>query len=154
MIMTNEEIVRDYRQAKNRSKQIGILAELNGCKKSDIVKILVDAGETVPRNYAAYEKKAAGTEAEAADGGILRSAQNDSKGAQDDRGCQNDSKGAQNDSPEDPVVTFGFLREMLEPWGVMDKTPLILDGKPCRRLAFRVDILPDGAPMTRVELEA
>lgn len=84
MIMTDSEIAADYRQAKNRPKQLGILAELNGCKKSDIVKILVDAGETVPRNYAAYEKTTAGTEAEAADGGILRSAQNDSKKALDE----------------------------------------------------------------------
>lgn len=51
MIMTNEEIVREYRQAKTPMKQIGILANLNQCSKKDIVKILLEAGETVPQNF-------------------------------------------------------------------------------------------------------
>lgn len=40
MEMTHEEIKRDYRLAKNKSKQVGILADLNGCKRRDIEKIL------------------------------------------------------------------------------------------------------------------
>jgi len=34
MTMTNEEIIRDYRQARNKSKQIKILAELNNTHKT------------------------------------------------------------------------------------------------------------------------
>lgn len=51
MTMTNEEILRDYRGAKNRVAQIGILADLNACKKQDIVEILQAAGEKVPGNF-------------------------------------------------------------------------------------------------------
>jgi len=40
--MTNEEIARDYRLAKDKNAQVGILAELNGCRKEDIIDILID----------------------------------------------------------------------------------------------------------------
>lgn len=40
--MTNDEIIRSYKEAKNPSSQIKVLAELNACRKSDIEKILVD----------------------------------------------------------------------------------------------------------------
>lgn len=58
MVMTNEEIVRDFNQSANRMKQIGILAELNGCTKQDIVAVLVDAGCEVPKNFLPKPKKA------------------------------------------------------------------------------------------------
>lgn len=48
MVMSNEEICRDYRAAKNRTKQIGILADLNACKKADIVAVLLETGCDVP----------------------------------------------------------------------------------------------------------
>lgn len=51
MVMTNEEICRDYRQAKQKQKQIGILAELNQCDKITIVSILKAGGEQLPGNY-------------------------------------------------------------------------------------------------------
>ena len=54
MTMTNEEIVRDYRAAKNKLKQVGILAELNLCKKMEIAKILLDAGEWVPGQFTKF----------------------------------------------------------------------------------------------------
>lgn len=59
MIMTNEEIVRDYRSAKNRTKQIGILADENMCSKRGIVDILLEAGEEVPGNFLSKGKKKA-----------------------------------------------------------------------------------------------
>lgn len=40
MTMTNEEIARDYRQAKDGLKQAKILADLNQCSKEKIVEIL------------------------------------------------------------------------------------------------------------------
>ncbi len=44
MEMTNNEIVMRYRQAKKKTEQIGILAELNRCSNKQIVEILVDGG--------------------------------------------------------------------------------------------------------------
>ena len=60
MIMTKEEIVRDYNQAKAPQKQIGILADQNLCKKSEIVEILKEAGCKLPGNY--YNKPPKTTE--------------------------------------------------------------------------------------------
>ena len=51
MVMTNEEIIREYREAKTPMKQIGILADENQCSKKEIVKILLEAGEQVPQNF-------------------------------------------------------------------------------------------------------
>lgn len=42
--MTAEEIVRDYQQAKNKQKQIKILADLNCTSPSEIKSILTAAG--------------------------------------------------------------------------------------------------------------
>ena len=56
MIMDAGEIVREYRAAKTKQKQIGILAELNQCSKAKITEILRAAGEELPGNY---QKKAA-----------------------------------------------------------------------------------------------
>lgn len=46
--MTDEEIVRSFRNAVDQKQQVRILAELNDCKKSDIKRILESAGEKVP----------------------------------------------------------------------------------------------------------
>lgn len=52
--MTNEglTIVREYKAAKQPLKQIGILADLNGVDKSEIVRILREAGCELPKQYA------------------------------------------------------------------------------------------------------
>lgn len=42
--MTPEEIVRSYREAKDKAAQVGILADLNLCPKEMICKILVEGG--------------------------------------------------------------------------------------------------------------
>lgn len=44
MTMTKEAIVADYKQAKDKKKQVQILADLNNCKKDDIIQILKDGG--------------------------------------------------------------------------------------------------------------
>ena len=44
MTMTNEEIVRDYNQAANKSKQIKVLAELNCVSPGEIKAVLAQAG--------------------------------------------------------------------------------------------------------------
>ena len=51
MIMTNEEIIREYREAKKPLKQIGILADENQCSKKEIVGILTEAGLEVPPQF-------------------------------------------------------------------------------------------------------
>ena len=40
--MNSEQICREYREAKNKKQQIGILADQNLC---EIIKILIEAGE-------------------------------------------------------------------------------------------------------------
>lgn len=53
MQMSENEIVRDYRQAKNKGHQVGILAELNLCTKEEIISILKSNGVSqaeLPRN--------------------------------------------------------------------------------------------------------
>ena len=44
MQMTNEEIVRSYKEAKHKKEQVGILAELNACTRSQIIEILRAGG--------------------------------------------------------------------------------------------------------------
>lgn len=44
MVMSKDEIVVRYRQAKEPAKQIGILADLNCCTKEEIAEILREAG--------------------------------------------------------------------------------------------------------------
>ena len=44
MKMTNDEIVVRYRQAKEKGKQLNILADLNDCSVDDIVNVLVEHG--------------------------------------------------------------------------------------------------------------
>lgn len=45
LAMTNDEIVMRYRQAKDKSEQVKILAELNACPVERIIGILVASGE-------------------------------------------------------------------------------------------------------------
>ena len=49
--MTVGEIVTSYRQAANQLQQIGVLADLNACTKSDIKRILTDAGVDTSDTY-------------------------------------------------------------------------------------------------------
>ena len=49
MQMTPGEITRRYRESKNKSEQIKVLAELNCCDKAEIEKILKAAGHELPQ---------------------------------------------------------------------------------------------------------
>lgn len=49
--MDKGEIVREYRAAKDRKAQLGILADLNECSKAEIAEILVEAGEKVDKRW-------------------------------------------------------------------------------------------------------
>lgn len=48
MTMSNEEIIRSYTQSKDQRKQIGILADFNGCDKEKIRTILIHHGVKLP----------------------------------------------------------------------------------------------------------
>lgn len=47
--MTNEEICREYQQAKNKQYQIKILADENLCSVEEIRQILINAGVLNPK---------------------------------------------------------------------------------------------------------
>ena len=74
MVMTANEILRDYRAAKSPMKQIGILADVNCCEKRDIVNILLEMGEKVPGNFlpGKREKKQTAPAAEAPAETVMR----------------------------------------------------------------------------------
>ena len=66
MVMTNEDIVRSWKEAKDRRAQIKILAELNVCSQEYIIEILKEGGVD-PRALPRRRKQAAvGSAAEAA----------------------------------------------------------------------------------------
>lgn len=44
MVMSKDEIIVRYKQAKEPAKQIGILADLNCCTKEEIAEVLREAG--------------------------------------------------------------------------------------------------------------
>ena len=58
MQMTEEEIVRRYKQADNKRDSIRILAELNACQKQTIRDILEANGLGVPKVGGRYTKQA------------------------------------------------------------------------------------------------
>ncbi len=51
MQMTNSEIAASYRLAADPKKQIGILADLNDCTRTEIVDALRKEGVKLPGNY-------------------------------------------------------------------------------------------------------
>ena len=56
MYMSNDDIVKEYKEAKDKQKQITILAQLNACPVQDIRNILADAGcEDIPKRK--YNRK-------------------------------------------------------------------------------------------------
>ena len=55
--MTDNEIVRSYNEAANKTKQIGILADLTQRKVPDIVHILEENGAALPESYKAKTEK-------------------------------------------------------------------------------------------------
>lgn len=57
MIMSDFEILRDYRQAKNKIEQVKILADLNGCTKEEITECLEKQGVTVLKVDTPEEKR-------------------------------------------------------------------------------------------------
>lgn len=48
MNMTENEIIRQYKEAKDKREQIKILADMNLCEREEIEKILKDNGQRLP----------------------------------------------------------------------------------------------------------
>lgn len=61
MQMTEEEIYRDWKQAKYKTKQIGVLADLNQCKRADIEAII--RAHEAPEPFTARVKPRIGIQA-------------------------------------------------------------------------------------------
>lgn len=57
MQMTPDEIVVRYRQAKKKSEQLKILADLNACTVSQIIDVLCEHGGYDPRSFARQKNK-------------------------------------------------------------------------------------------------
>ena len=52
LAMTKDEIISSWKNAISSKKQVGILADLNDCPKSEIVRILYEGGGYSPgRRY-------------------------------------------------------------------------------------------------------
>lgn len=51
MVMTNEDIIKEFREAAVPTKQIAILADQNLCSKQEIADILIAGGCDVPGWY-------------------------------------------------------------------------------------------------------
>ena len=57
MDMTKEEICLSYKEAKDKAKQIMILAEMNCVKKPDIINILKEGGYSIEETVTRRKKK-------------------------------------------------------------------------------------------------
>lgn len=51
LAMTKDEIISSWKNAISSKKQVGILADLNDCPKSEIVRILYEGGYSPGRRY-------------------------------------------------------------------------------------------------------
>ena len=56
-MMSTEEILYSYHNAACRTKQIGILADLNACSRDEITRILEENGEDIPKRKYSKRKK-------------------------------------------------------------------------------------------------
>ena len=56
MIMSKEEILKSFEEARQPVKQVQILADMNACKASEIVKILKEMGVDGRRLPRTFEK--------------------------------------------------------------------------------------------------
>lgn len=56
LAMTKDEIISSWKNAISSKKQVGILADLNDCPKSEIVRILYGGGYSPDRRYINTER--------------------------------------------------------------------------------------------------
>lgn len=91
LVMTDEEICRNYDEAKNKKEQITILADMNVCRKSEIARILFKYGkitEGTLNSYINSHNKAKNAKTECgtpADGGVFQPVPEAVKGLLNDR---------------------------------------------------------------------
>lgn len=62
MVMTKEDICREYRLAANKVGKVKILADMNLCTKQQIADILIEDGQEVPKWYRKKTKEEASKE--------------------------------------------------------------------------------------------
>lgn len=51
LLMKEDEVLQSYREAKNKLKQVGILADLNCVTNRDMARWLLDHGQDVAKTY-------------------------------------------------------------------------------------------------------
>ena len=64
MEMKPSEILASYKNASSKTSQIVILAELNACTRDEIIEILEQMGESVPKRKYTRKKEPENTEPE------------------------------------------------------------------------------------------
>ena len=69
-IMGENEILRDYRTAANKRKQVQILADLNGCTKRQMAEFLISRGEGVDKRFVQEPRKRSAEHTPAAAPGV------------------------------------------------------------------------------------
>lgn len=150
MVMTTAEIVSDYRQAKNKQRQITILAGLNLCSPREIAELLRDNGQELTKLWMDRlaepargradrpEADPSVTSASGGDSSLARGAEE----APEDGGTPGAASPAERAESETPLtserivpapvrprpeggITVGKLRELLA--SVPDATPVLLD---------------------------
>lgn len=57
MKMTEADIIRDYLEAKDKNKQVGILADMNLCTKKEMAQYLADHGMVVDKRLLAGDPR-------------------------------------------------------------------------------------------------
>jgi len=58
-VMTGNEILREYRTAKDKRNQVKILADLNACQPREIAEFLAKCGEEVDKRFLQKPRKTA-----------------------------------------------------------------------------------------------
>ena len=57
LMMKEADIVKEFKESKNKREQIGILADQNLCTRNTIIKVLEAAGEILPEVVHAKKEK-------------------------------------------------------------------------------------------------
>lgn len=56
--MSEVDIAKEYREAANKRKQIGVLADLNECTRKQIQELLIKNGEEISEEKTGFERNA------------------------------------------------------------------------------------------------
>ena len=137
--MEVDEITSMFRQAKNKMKQISILAQINATSQGRIIDILVDHGETVSPalidQFGWAETKEKYNAAQAAAEAVGAPEPEEEPAADYEQQPQPEQLPAAEETPEPQPMTVGALRDQL--FGLPEDAPVRLGGSaPIRSVTF------------------